>query len=179
MNKQTIFAGLAFLAAGSALMGQVTASGTLNITGSVDPSISLTFISDGAGVPLTGSGTDTATLPFGTVKAFGYAGGTGITQALVGGSTPTAFSVASPVGVQVLKANSASATYTLSAGLGTADALNIWSVDAVNVGTGTPTITVTGAYGSAVSHTVKITVPLTNASILSLVNSIGFVATAN
>ena len=170
-----------FLAVASSLMADgPTSSGTLNISGSVDPTISLTFVSDESGATLTGDGTATATVPFGTVKAYGYTPAGGITQHInASGASATQFDVSTPFGVLVMKANTASANYTLTATLSSADASNTWNIDSVNVSDGTvKTITATGSYDTAVSHTVKITVPFTNTN-LSLANSISFTATAN
>src|SRR5260370_24616642 len=106
-----------------------TSSGTLSVTASVADSISLTFVSDGSGVTLTGSGTDTATLDYGTVKAFAPPI-TGVTKT---NTAETSFSVATPFDVRVVKANSTSSHYTLKATLSSADSVNGWLIDAVDV----------------------------------------------
>jgi len=89
---------------------QVTATGTLSVTATVNGSINLIFNSDAAGVALTGSGTNAATLAFGNVSAFGA-----VAAGVVRTTTATTFTVSSAVDVNVSKTNSASANYTLKA----------------------------------------------------------------
>jgi hypothetical protein len=169
----TIFAALMMIS--SAAVAQ-TANGTLNVTATVNGSIQLVFISDGSGVPLTGSGTSTATLAFGNVSAFG-ALAANITRTVVAG---TSFTVSTPVDVQVNKTNSASANYTLTAQLGAADAVNTWQVAGNTVTNASAvTITATGAYGSPTSETIGLTVPNATTSGTLISNSIKYVATAN
>lgn len=170
----TIFAALMMIS--SAAVAQTTASGTLNVTATVTGSIQLIFISDGAGVPLSGSGTSTATLAFGNVSAFG-ALGANISRTVVAG---TSFTVSTPVDVQVNKTNSASANYTLTAQLGSADAVNTWQVSGTTVTSASAaTITATGTYGSQTAETIAITVPNATPSGTLISNSIKYLATAN
>jgi len=154
-----------------------TATGTLTVTATVNSSISLVFNSDAAGVALSsGAGTNTATLAFGNVSAFG-AVAAGITRTVVPG---TSFTVSTRVDVQVAKANSASANYTLTAQLGSADAVNNWQVAGNTISNAAATtITATGAYGSNVAEAIALTVPFTTASGTNISNTIGFTATAN
>jgi hypothetical protein len=170
----TIFAALMMIS--SAAVAQTTANGTLNVTATVNGSIQLVFISDGSGVPLTGSGTSTASLAFGNVSAFG-ALAANITRTVVAG---TSFTVSTPVDVQVNKTNSASANYTLTAQLGATDAVNTWQVAGNTVTNASAvTITATGAYGATTSETIAITVPNATTSGTLISNSIKYVATAN
>jgi hypothetical protein len=170
----TIFAALMMIS--SAAVAQTTANGTLNVTATVNGSIQLVFISDGSGVPLTGSGTSTATLAFGNISAFG-AIAANITRTVVAG---TSFTVSTPVDVQVNKTNSASANYTLTAQLGATDAVNTWQVAGSTVtNASATTITATGAYGSPASETIAITVPNATTSGTLISNSIKYLATAN
>ncbi|HEY1937671.1 MAG TPA: hypothetical protein VGJ33_07045 [Candidatus Angelobacter sp.] len=169
----TIFAALMMIS--SAAVAQTTASGTLSVTATVNGSIQLVFNSDAAGIALTGGGTNTATLAFGNVSAFG-AIGAGIARS----TTANNFTVSSAVDVQVSKTNSASANYTLKAQLGTADAVNTWSVGGVAVTSAAQsTLTATGAYAANTNFPVAITVPFTTASGTSISNTINYVATAN
>jgi hypothetical protein len=170
----TIFAALMMIS--SAAVAQTTASGTLNVTATVNGSIQLIFISDGAGVQLSGSGTSTATLAFGNVSAFG-ALGANISRTVVAG---TSFTVSTPVDVQVNKTNTASANYTLTAQLGAADAVNTWQVSGTTVTSASAaTITATGTYGSQTAETIAITVPNATPSGTLISNSIKYLATAN
>src|SRR5437763_15640569 len=82
-----------------------TATGTLTVTATVNSSISLVFNSDAAGVALSaGAGTNTATLAFGNVSAFGAVAG-GINRT----TTATTFTLSTPVDALMTKANSATA----------------------------------------------------------------------
>lgn len=152
-----------------------TANGTLTVTATVQGSINLVFNSDAAGVALTGSGTNAATLAFGNVAAFGaLSAGVG---RVVGGAN---FTVSSPVDVNVSKTNSASANYTLKAQLGAADAVNTWQVGGVTVtSAAAATITGTGTYAANSNFPVAITIPFTTASGTNISNTINYTATAN
>jgi hypothetical protein len=159
-----------------------SSSGTLTVTASIDPSISLTFASDASGLALTsGSLTNTATMALGHIAAYGYTPPTGVTQTVNGSSPSTAtnFSVSTPFDVLVMEANTISSSYTLTAALNSADSTNTWKVDGTAVTSGTPiSITSSATYDTAASHTLLITVPFTNTT-GSISNAINFVATAN
>jgi hypothetical protein len=173
---------------GAALVGtipnlnaQVTSSGGFTVSGSIDPSISLTFASDASGLALSsGSGTNTATMALGHVAAYGYTPPTGVTQAVnAAGASATYFTISTPFDVLVMEANSTSAAYTLTAALNSADTTNTWKVGGVTVASGTPaTITSTGTYNSAQSFTLLLQIPFTNTS-GTISNVVNFVATAN
>jgi hypothetical protein len=171
----TIFAALMMIS--SAAVAQTTASGVLTVSATVNGSIQLVFNSDGAGVALaSGAGTNTATLAFGSVSAFGPVAA-GITRTVVAG---TSFTVSTPVDVLVSKSNSTSANYTLKAQLGTADATNTWQVAGNTVtSAAATTITATGTYGSNSAEAIAITIPFTTASGTLISNSINYTATAN
>jgi hypothetical protein len=170
----------------AAVGAATTANGTLTVTATVVPSMTLVFDSDAAGVVLTGTGTNAATLPFGSINAFGtYTGATGSTR-VVGGSS---FTVSSPFGLDVEMANTAAEptpTYTLKVTLAAADATNTWSVgptgSLVNVSTGTQqTITSTGANG-VTQYTLSLQVPFSEKNAgtnIAISNSLSFAATAN
>jgi hypothetical protein len=170
----TIFAALMMIS--SAAVAQTTASGTLTVSATVTGSINLVFNSDAAGLALsTGAGTNAATLAFGNVSAFGA-----IPAGIVRSTTASNFTVSSAVDVLVTKTNSTSANYSLTAQLGSADAVNTWSVGGVAVTNGSAApITPTGTYGSNSNFPVAITVPFTTASGTLISNSINYVATAN
>ena len=177
MKRFTILtAAVLFLGIASVASAQ-TATGTLTVTATVNGSISLVFNNDAAGVPLSsGAGTNTATLAFGNVSAFG-ALAANVTRTVVAG---TSFTVSTPVDVLVTKANSASANYTLKAQLGAADAVNTWGVGGTTVTSAAQaTITATGAYASNVPEAIALTVPFTTASATVISNTINFTATAN
>jgi len=173
--------GVAVLTTVSNLNAQVTSSGGMSVTATIDPSISLTFASDASGLALaSGSGTATATMALGHVAAYGYTPPGGVTQVVNGsGTSATAFSVATPFDVLVMEANTSSANYTLTAVLNSADSTNTWKIDGTTV-TNSPAITVTsaGVYDAAHSHTLLISIPFTNVA-GAISNAINFVATAN
>lgn len=169
----TLFAALMMIS--SAAVAQ-TATGTLTVTATVNGSIQLVFNSDAAGVALSsGAGTNTATLAFGNVSAFGA-----VAAGVVRTTTATNFTVSSAVDVLVSKTNSASANYTLKAQLGTADAVNTWNVGGVAVTSAAQsTLTATGTYASNSNFPVAITIPFTTASGTLISNTINYTATAN
>jgi hypothetical protein len=154
-----------------------TANGTLTVTATVNSSINLVFNNDAAGVALSsGAGTNTATLAFGNISAFGAVAAK-VTRSVVAG---TSFTVSTPVDVLVTNANSSSANYTLKAQLGSADATNTWQVGGTTVtNASAATITATGAYGSNTAEAIAITVPFASASGTSINNTINFTATSN
>jgi hypothetical protein len=183
MYKTLLFAFscAALLTMSPTLMADTTSSGVLTVTATIDPSISLTFGSDASGLALSsGNATNTATLAFGNIRAYGYTPPSGVTQAVnASGSSATSFYVQTPFDVLVMKANSASADYSLTATLNSADGTNTWTIDGTAVVSGSPaTIAPTGSYGTAASHALRVSVPFTNVS-GSISNAINFVATAN
>lgn len=155
---------------------QTTATGTLTVTAKVADSINLVFNSDGSGVALTsGAGTNAAALDFGTVSAFGA-----IPATITRSTTASNFTVSTPVDVLVTKTNSASANYTLTTQLSTADAVNTWAANGNTfTNASSATATATGAYGSNVAVTLAITIPFTTASGTTISNVVNFTATAN
>lgn len=175
MKKLTLIALAAAIMMIPALASAQTATGTLNVTATVNGSINLVFNSDAAGVALTGSGTNNATLAFGNVSAFGA-----VAAGVVRTTTATTFTVSSAVDVNVTKTNSASANYTLKAQLGAADAVNTWQVGGTAVTSAAQaTITATGTYAANSNFPVAITVPFTTASGTVISNTINYTATAN
>ena len=176
MKKATlILAVVAMMILAPAALAQ-TASGTLAVTANVQGTINLTFISNAGGVVLGGSGTNAATLDFGNVSAFG-ALAAGVTRPSV---TGVDFTVRSPFNVSVVKSNSASANFTLTAQLAAADATNTWAVGGnVITNASATTITATGAYGAAgTAYNLDLTIPFAGPGGL-ISNTINFAATAN
>jgi hypothetical protein len=170
-----LVAGL-FLMPGLASAQGQTSSGTLTVTATVQSSISLTFSTDTNGVTLTGSGTNVATLNFGSVSQF-ISPPSKVTETIAA----TSFTVSTPFNVSVVKSNVTSATYTLTAEVQTADAVNTWMIDTFPltiVPAAATSLTVTGAYATNVVHTLYLTIPF-SAGASAISNSINFVATAN
>lgn len=150
-----------------------TATGTLTVTATVESSIGLTFENDAAGVALTGAGTNTATMALGSISAYGTIS-PGVTRTV----SASDFTVSSPFGVKVIKANTSSANYTLAAALGSADSTNTWRINALTLTTSNQSLGTTYGYGSPVAHTMYLTVPFT-ASTGAVSKVLNFTATAN
>ena len=177
MKKATVLlSAVAVMMLVPALCSAQTASGTLAVTANVQSSISLTFVSNAGGVALGGSGTNTATLAFGNISAYGSLPA-GVSRPSV---TGTNFTIQTPFNVAVVKSNSSSANFTLRAQLQNADAVNAWAVGGITITNASATnITTTGAYGAAgTAFNLALTIPFTEASGL-ISNTVNFSATAN
>ena len=173
MTNKFIFAGVLSVFALIGVANAQTGSGTLGVTATVAGSINLTFVTDASGMAVTGSGTSTASLPFGTVSMYSGNVPAGVTKTV---NDSTSFSLATPFDVKVDLANSISTAYTLNATLSTADAVDQWLIGAVDISAGTPfALTAAGVYGAATPWTLKITVPATKVAGL-ISNTINFSA---
>src|SRR3984893_15954891 len=149
-----------------------TGSGTLGVTATVQGSINLTFVTDASGLAVTGTGTSTASLPFGTVRMYGGTVPANVTKTV----HATSFDLSTPFDVRVDLANSASTTYTLTVTLATADATNAWSIGATDISSAAPhALTAAGVFATEVPYTLKIRVPASLAAGL-ISNSINFTA---
>jgi hypothetical protein len=158
----------------SVAAAQDTSTGTLTVTATVESSIGLTFENDAAGVAMTGAGTNAATMALGSISAYNALSTPGVTRTV----SATDFTVSSPFGVKVVKANTSSASYTLAAALGSADSTNTWRVNATALTTSNQNLGATYSYGSPVAHTMHLTVPFT-ASTGGVSKVLNFTATAN
>jgi hypothetical protein len=167
-----IMAGL--LASPTIAAAQDTSAGTLTVTATVESSIGMTFETDAAGVSLTGAGTNAATMALGAISAYNTLATPGVTRSVAASD----FTVSSPFAVKVVKANTSSANYTLAAALGAADATNTWKINSTTLTTANQTLGSTYGYGSAVGHTLSLTVPFT-ASTGAISKVVNFTATAN
>jgi hypothetical protein len=168
--------GISLVTAAPAMAASGTATGTLGVTATVASSIKMVFNTDASGVTLGGTGTNAATLAFGTVSAYGTIATPNVTRT----ATATTFTVSSPFDVNVIKANSASTNYTLTAQLASADAVNTWQVGGVTVtNASAATITATGAYTTNVPFVLALTIPFTVADATVVSNTINFTATGN
>ena len=153
---------------------QDTSSGTLTVTATIESSIGLTFENDAAGVSMSGAGTNAATMALSTISAYNTISTSGVTRTLAASS----FTVSSPFGVKVVKANSASANYTLSAALSSADTTNTWTINSTALTTTSQSLGSSYSYGSAVAHTMSLTVPFT-ATTGAISKVLNFTAVAN
>jgi hypothetical protein len=160
-----------------AAMAQTTSSGTLAVTATVQSSIYLTLENAPGGIALTNPSTPAATMPLGTVSAYGGTVPTNVAKATVG--TPiTSFTLTTAFGVKVVQVNTGFASYALTAALQTADAVNTWTVDGKVLTTTAQAITAGTAFAAIGSHSFVLTIPSTLAA-GSISNTINLVATAS
>jgi hypothetical protein len=117
--------------------------------------ISMSFHSVPGSVPLTGSGSDTATLNFGNVSAFEPLN-TGVNRTVDASS----YTVSTRFGVRAthLLGGILSPNYTLQARLQSSNPLT-WRVDGVTMSTSAVTIGTSQPYGSVVPHMLAFVVP--------------------
>ena len=132
-----------------------TATGTINATLINKNGIALVFDTDPGGVTLGSPGTSAATLNFGTISAFGPLS-PGVTRTTV---TAGSFTVRTVFDVQVIQGGGNTASYTLSAQLGSALPTGFsFKVDGITVGGALATIQTNAAYNVDVAHNLDLTV---------------------
>ena len=166
---------LGFVTLASSPVFATSASGTVAVTATVGSSVSLTFVSDPAGITLGGTGTSAATIAFGSVQAYGGVVPANVTKTVNGVINWT---LSTPFDVVVEVANQTSSNYTLTAQLNAADATNTWKIGASTITSASATtLTATGAYGTT-AYTLGLTIPFSEAA-GAISNTINFVATAN
>ena len=177
MNMKQKFLSMAVLALTLSVGVQFAnaATGTVAVTATTVGSVSLTFITDGAGITLGGSGTSAATIAFGTLQAFGGSVPAGVTFTPSNG---TFYAVSTPFDVNVDLSNSASPDYTLTAALQSSDAVNQWDLGGFNLSTTPQTLTIAGAYSTPTPYTFTLSIPVA-ATAGSISNTMNLVATAN
>ena len=163
------------LTVGAPFANAVSGTGTVAVTATTTGSVSLTFVTDDAGITLGGSGTSAATIAFGTLRAFGGTVPAGVTFIPSNG---TAYGVSTPFDVNVSLSNSSSPDYTLTAALQSSDAVNTWDVSGTTLTTTAQALTIAGTYGTPTPYTFTLSIPIA-ASAGSISNTMNFVATAN
>lgn len=176
--KQTVALRIALgaLAVLGVASAQTTSGGTMGVTADIQGSINLIFSTATGGFAVTGTGTATASLPFGSVQMYGGTVPTNVTRTLTG---ITSFTLSTPINVEVDLANQTSANYKLLATLNAADIVNSWTFNTVAVtAAGVVPQIATGTYGAAAPFVFAVTIPASNTS-GSLSNSLNFTATAN
>jgi hypothetical protein len=155
---------------------QVTSTGNLGVTANIEGSINLLFSTATGGFAVTGTGTATASLPFGNVQMYGGTVPTNVVRTLTG---KTAFTLTTPVNVEVDLANSTSATFGVLVNLNAADAVNTWAFNTVAVtDIGAVQQVTLATYQTATPYNLAVTIPANNTS-GSLANTLIFLATAN
>lgn len=153
----------------------ISTSGTVAVTATLVSSMSITFSTDASGITLSGSGTSSATIAFGSVQAFGGSVPTGVTRTTNG---TTDWKLSTPFDVTVVVGNLTSSNYTLTAQLASSDSTNTWQLGSTTVTSASAaTLTSTGTYGTT-AYTLNLTIPMTETA-GSISNTINFVATAN
>jgi hypothetical protein len=170
---RTVLSALALIGVANA---QTTSGGTLGVTADIQGSINLIFSTATGGFAVTGTGSATASLPFGSVQMYGGTVPTNVTRTVTG---ITSFTLSTPINVEVDLANQTSSNYKLLATLASADTVNSWTFNTVAVtAAGVVPQIATGTYGSAAPYVFAVTIPAANTS-GSLANSLNFTATAN
>lgn len=151
-----------------------TASGTLEVTGTVQSSINLTI--ESAGGTTSGTGSSAATSALGNIAKYSSAP-TGFTLAR-GASDWT---LSSTVGVKVDKANLTSTDYTLTAQLLSAAPSGVtFKLNGSTLSnSAATTLTATGTYGSTASYSWDVVVADSVADNSAIDNTITFTATSN
>lgn len=159
----------------------VTATAKIEVELVYEPGISIFFARDSSGIPLSG-GAFAAALDFGTVSAYG-ALPSGESRPSV---TSTAYTVRTPIDIDVEKSGVTSSNYTLQADLGSAAPTGInYAVNGVTLTTSLQTVTSTGTYDTNQSYNLDVIVS-TSASGSGgptvgspLSDTLNFTATAN
>jgi hypothetical protein len=140
--------------------------------------ITITIISDPAGVALAGSGTNAASFAMGTVSRTGGFVPVGITMS----TTSSNWTLSTPFDVYVVESQSqgnGNSSYTLQAMLSVADAVRVWKVDSVALNAVTAsTISINDSYDTVTSHMLSITIP-DNAPAGAFSNTISLTAISN
>lgn len=162
---------IAALAVPTFMQAQDTASGTLQVTGTVVSSISMTIAS--AGGTFSQGGTNAALTGLGSISKFGA-----LPASFTRSTTASTWTLASNIGVTVTKANSASTAYTLNAKLLTPPATGvIWKVNALTLNAATVTaMTAAGVWGTTPTYSWTIEIPDTLATASAIDNTIEFSA---
>jgi hypothetical protein len=147
-------------------------------------SLTIVLQSDASGLALGGSGSNTASMAFNTMQAYGGSVPTGVTR-VVGTSNWT---VATKFDVKVncldllnlLNCTGLnSPSYTLTAQLQSADSINTWQIGASTLSSASATtLSVSGPYFVATAYTLSLVIPFTETA-RTISNTVNFVVTAN
>jgi hypothetical protein len=155
----------------------VVGSATMGVTATLTGSINLILSTATGGMTVTGTGTSTASLPFGTVQMFGGTVPTGVTKTINGGNV--SFTLSTPFNVEADLANTTSDSFSLSVTLSAQDAVNAWTLGGVDISSGTLTlVSATNAYGTGDPFTFTLTIPAGEAP-NTITNTINLTATSN
>lgn len=136
-------------------------------------SIDLTFLTVGTGRTITGSGTGTGSLDFGTVSLYGPLP-TNVTRS----TTATNYTLTTNVGVRVTKSGESSTTYTFRARIVTASSFT-WRVNNTNMTTAFTTVYATQNYNTTYTIPLRIIILIATDTGLDISQQLEYLAIAN
>jgi hypothetical protein len=180
-SPATLQQAIVFTATANGVTG-ATATATLNAQLINSPGVSIFFVSDPNGVPLTG-GAFAAGLNFGTVQAYGGTLAPGVTETQV---TSTNYTLATYVDIDVEKSSVTSNNYTMQASLASAAPTGLkYAVNGVTLTTSAQTVTNTGTYATDEPYALDLIVSTAGSAAggpavgSALSDTLDFTATAN
>lgn len=136
-------------------------------------SIDLTFLTVSGGRTITGSGTGTGSLDFGTVSRYGPLP-TNVTRS----TTATNYTLTTNVGMRVTKSGETSTTYTFRARIVTASSFT-WRVNNTNMTTSFTTISASRNYNTTYSYPLRIIILIATTTGLNISQQLEYLAIAN
>jgi hypothetical protein len=174
MNKLSCRALVISLVGISGIAAADTASGSLEISGTIESSISLTI--EAAPTGATNLGTASAQVALGNAAKYGMSAPAGFTETLQSSS----WTLSAPVSVKVVEANSSSESYTLSAQLASAPSSGMtWKINGSAVTDQVAaTLTSSGEYGATAQYGMDIVIA-DDATAGTFDDSFVFTATSN
>ncbi len=145
----------------------------LTVPAGLAGSIDLTFSTSASGRPVTGSGTGTGSIDFGTVSRYGVLP-TNVTRT----TTASDYTVSTNIGVRVNKTSETSANYTFRARLVQSSTF-VWKVANTTVSTTFVTINASRNYSTVYNVALRFVVPLTTTTGLNITQDLEYLAIAN
>lgn len=136
-------------------------------------SISLTFLTVSGGRTITGSGTGTGSLDFGTVSRYGP-----LPANVTRSTTATNYTLSTNVGLRVSKSGETSTTYTFRARIVTASSFT-WRVNNTNMTTSFTTINASRNYDTTYTYPLRIIVLVATNTGLNISQQLEYLAIAN
>ena len=146
--------------------------------------LTVSIRTNASGISLGGSGTNSASMSFGSVSAFGGSVPAGVTK----NTTATDWTISTPFDIRVDCTNLltllsctliTTPTYTLTAQLQSADATDTWKIGSLTLSNvSASTLTAAGTYGQFTAYTFALTIPFTKSPGM-ISNTINFVAISN
>ena len=149
---KTLWISLLLVAApGEVLQAQHAARGTVGVSAHIEGSINVVFSTD-SGLPASNySGSNFAAFSVPVTD------GTFLRRSTAADPGDSSFLIVTPFQIRVVKANVASPTYTLTAGLRERDAAHTWEIDGTNLSDGAiHTIVSAEPYGTGRPHALRV-----------------------